>query len=155
MPGSTSVWEMRRDEFTVSDDPRRLDVASVHRYLSEESYWARGIPLELVRRSIEGSLCFGLYKAAEQAGFARFVTDGTTFAYLCDVFVLPQARGRGLGRWMVESALEHPRLQGLRRTVLVTRDAHGLYLKLGFKALERPDGYMERVRPKIYQQPEA
>jgi GNAT superfamily N-acetyltransferase len=142
-----------RGEYAVSDDPALMDVEAVHRYLCHESYWAKGIPLELVRRSIEGSLAFGLYRDGRQIGFCRFVTDRATFAYLCDVYVAEAERGRGLGRWMIESALGHPGLKGLRRMVLVTRDAHGMYAKLGFSALGKPEGYMELLRPKLYQAP--
>lgn len=147
-------WSRSREEFFLSDDPKRLDRAAIHRFLSQDSYWAQGIPYEVVNRSVESSLCIGLYTSSTtQAGFARFITDSATFAYLCDVFVLPPFRGRGLARWMVESGLAHPRLQGLRRMVLVTRDAHPLYLKLGFTPLSQPEGYMEFWRPNVYALP--
>ena len=138
-----------RGEYTVSTDPGRLDPRAVHRYLTG-SHWAAGIPLELVERSLDRSLCFGLYAPEGQIGLARVITDETTFAYLCDVYVLPEHRGRGLGRWLMECVMGSPRLQGLRRWLLVTRDAHGLYRGLGFGAPLDPAGVMEIVRPGIY-----
>jgi GNAT superfamily N-acetyltransferase len=142
--------EETRGEYTVSTDPARLDAGAVHAYLSVESYWAKGIPLETVRRSLEGSLCFGLYHGAEQVGLARVISDHATYAYLCDVYVLPAHRGRGLSRWMMECVLRHPRLQGLRRFNLATHDAHGLYRQFGFQPLAHPGRHMERVRRDVY-----
>jgi GNAT superfamily N-acetyltransferase len=133
----------RRGELLVSTDRSLLDVAAVHDFLANRSYWAAGIPLEVLRRAIDGSLCFGLYDGGRQVGFARVVTDGATFAYLCDVFVLESHRGRGLCTWLLECVRAHPALQGLRRFVLVTRDAHGLYGRLGFTPLAEPGRYME------------
>lgn len=138
-----------RGEYTLSSDTDRLDLAAVHRFLSA-SYWSPGLPMEVFRRAVGGSICFGVYHGGEQVGFARIVTDRATFAYLCDVYVVEAHRGRGLGRWLGEAAIAHPELQGLRRWVLVTRDAHGLYERLGFRPLARPDGYMEWHRPDIY-----
>jgi GNAT superfamily N-acetyltransferase len=113
--------------FTSSTDPARLDITAIHRFLSEDSYWARHIPRATVERSIANSLCFGIYDAAgQQAAFARVVTDRATFAWLCDVFVLPAYRGQGLSKWLVQNMLAHPDLQGLRRHLLATLDAHGL-----------------------------
>ena len=120
--------EWTRDGYTISDDPARVDVDAVHRYLHDESYWARGVPREVVERSIAGSLPFGLYAPdGSLAGFARVVTDRATYGYLADVFMLDSHRGAGLGVWLVEVVLSHPELQGLRRWVLFTEDAHGLY----------------------------
>jgi GNAT superfamily N-acetyltransferase len=136
--------ECKRDGYTISDDPARVDVAAVHRYLSEESYWARGIPRDTVERSLAGSIPFGLYRAGEFAGFARVVTDRATFAYLGDVFVLPAHRGRGLGVWLVETVLSHPDLQGLRGFMLATEDAHALYERFGFRTLPTPERWMGR-----------
>jgi GNAT superfamily N-acetyltransferase len=124
-------------------------LGTVHGFLST-SYWSPGLPIEVLRRAIAGSLCFGLYHGNAQVGFARVVTDKATFAYLCDVFVLEEHRGKKLGRWLMESVASHPDLQGLRRFVLVTRDAHGLYEQFGFRPLSRPEGYMELHRPDIY-----
>ncbi|HJR63529.1 MAG TPA: GNAT family N-acetyltransferase [Gemmatimonadaceae bacterium] len=141
--------EYTRDGLVVSTDPRRLDVDAIHAYLTR-SYWARGIPRALVARSLNHSLCFGLYEGARQIGFARAVTDRATFAYLADVYVLEEYRGRGLGKWLVECAMAHPELQGLRRWVLVTRDAHGLYRELGWSPLGDPSSYMEIRVPNAY-----
>jgi GNAT superfamily N-acetyltransferase len=143
-------YSQRRGEFLVSTDRTLLDVASLHDFLANHSYWAAGIPLEVLQRAIAGSLCFGLYKAGKQVGFARAVTDGATFAYLADVFVLPSHRGRGLSKWLIECVLAHPALQRLRRMVLVTRDAHGLYDCFGFTALAEPGRYMEIFNPEAY-----
>jgi GNAT superfamily N-acetyltransferase len=139
--------EWTRDGYTISDDPARVDVDAVHRYLSEESYWARGVPREVVERSIAGSLPFGLYAPdGSLAGFARAVTDRAVFAYVADVFVLDAHRGRGLGIWLMEVLMSHPDLQGLRRWVLYTEDAHGLYERFGFGDSRTPDRYMELTR---------
>jgi len=146
-------YEVRRGAHAVSDDPVRLDLAVVHGFLAA-SYWAAGIPEEVVRRSIAGSLAFGLYEVEEggfrQLGFARAVTDRATYAYLADVFVVAAARGQGLGTFIVEAVLAHPDLQGLRRWSLVTRDAHALYRKFGFAPLTAPDRHMERLERDAY-----
>jgi len=141
--------DLRRDGFRVSDDLALLDVELIHSFLSG-SYWAAGIPREVVEKSLRGSLCFGLYEADAQIGFARCVTDRATYAYLADVFVLPSHRGRGLSKWLMECVLAHPDLQGLRRWSLVTRDAHGLYAQYGFVRPQRPERYMEKVDPEVY-----
>jgi GNAT superfamily N-acetyltransferase len=136
-------------EFEISTDPARIDLRAVHEFLTN-SYWARGIPLETVQRSIENSLCFGIYQGNRQIGFARVVTDRATFAYLADVFVLPDYRGRGLSRWLMECIIAHPDLQGLRRWMLATQDAHGLYRQFGFSPLKAPERWMEIHRPDVY-----
>ena len=146
-----SDFEPVQDEYSISCDPARIDLAVVHGFLST-SYWSEGLPLEVLQRAITASLCFGVYHGGKQVGFARVVTDRATFAYLCDVFVLDAYRGQGLGRWLMEAVAAHPDLQGLRRMVLVTRDAHGLYEKFGFRPLARPAGYMELHRPDVYAQ---
>src|SRR5262249_18708937 len=115
-----STW--RKDEFEISTDPSRINVAAVHVFLAS-SYWASGVPLPVVERSIRNSICFGIYRGDQQAGFARVVTDRATFAYLADVFVLESFRGRGLAKWLMECIVAHPDLQGLRRWSLATRDA--------------------------------
>ena len=139
-----------RDGYTVSSDRARLDIDAVHAYLTA-CYWSTGIPRETVARAIAHSLGFGLYAPdGAQVGFARVVTDHATFAYLCDVYVLDAHRGRGLGEWLVGFALADPALQGLRRVILATRDAHGLYERFGFGAPRWPDAYMDIVRPDIY-----
>jgi len=127
----------------ISDDKTRLDRTLIHRYLSERSYWAKGVSREIVERSVEHSLCLGIYQAERQVGFARVVTDFATFAWLADVFILEEQRGQGLGKQLVAAVLAHPRLQGLRRLMLGTLDAHGLYAKLGFKPLAQPERFME------------
>jgi GNAT superfamily N-acetyltransferase len=129
----------------ISTDPARLDLDLIHRYLSEESYWAKGITRELVERSVEGSLSFGAFDGGRQIGFARVITDSATFAYLADVFVLESHRGRGVARRLMETIRIHPSLLNLRRWHLVTRDAHGLYEQFGFRALEAPERHMEKV----------
>ena len=141
--------EWRRGDYLISTDKRLLDLSVIHGFLAE-SYWAAGIPLEVVVRSIEHSLAFGLYHGERQIGFARVVTDYATFAYLADVFVLEEFRGRGLGEWLIEAVMSHAELQGLRRWMLATRDAHGLYRKSGFEDLKRPASIMEKTRPDIY-----
>jgi GNAT superfamily N-acetyltransferase len=135
----------------VSTDRTRLNVELVHQVLGA-TYWAAGIPREVVERSIAGSIAFGLYDEAEQVGFARVVTDLATYAYLCDVFVVEAHRGKGLGDWLVGSIMLHPQLQGLRRFALFTRDAASLYRRHGFSATESPTGYMEIVKRDIYTQ---
>jgi GNAT superfamily N-acetyltransferase len=143
-----------REGYVVSTDPARLDLDIVHRYLSEASYWARGIPRAVVEKSVAGSLPFGLYRRAPvgeaQVGFARVVTDAATFAYLADVFVLDAHRGRGLGRWLTACVLAHPDLQGLRRVLLTTQDAHGLYEQAGFVRAPFPERFMVIDRPDLY-----
>jgi GNAT superfamily N-acetyltransferase len=147
-----AIIEHVQGEYAMSTDPTRLDLVSVHRYLSA-SYWSPGLPMDVLTRAVAGSLCFGLYYGAEQVGFARVITDRATFAYLCDVYVLDAHRGRGLGQWLLEAVVAHPALQGLRRFVLVTRDAHGLYERFGFRPLARPEGYMEVYQPDVYARP--
>jgi GNAT superfamily N-acetyltransferase len=129
--------------YTISSERTRLDIGLVHQYLSEQAYWARGRTLEVVRRSIDGSLCFGVYKVDEQVGFARVVTDGATFAWLCDVFILDDHRGRGLGKRLLEHVVGEPALQGLAIFVLATRDAHEFYRRYGeFQLLDVPERWM-------------
>jgi GNAT superfamily N-acetyltransferase len=137
----------RRGDFFVSTDPALLDVTLLHDFLANRSYWATGRPLDVVRHSLDHSLCFGLYEKSRQVGFARVVTDRATFAWLCDVFILEEYRGRGLSKWLVECVMAHPALQGLRRFLLATRDAHGLYARHGFTPLEEPTRFLEVFRP--------
>jgi GNAT superfamily N-acetyltransferase len=141
--------EWRRDSFTISTDKARLDRATIHEFL-RGSYWARGIPREIVDRSIENSFCFGLYDGERQVGFARVISDFATFGYLADVFVLESHRGRGLATWFMETVMSHPDLEGIRRWMLVTRDAHGLYRKVGFADVSRPERLMEKLLPDPY-----
>lgn len=142
--------EYHRREFTISTDPARLNLDVIHRFLAD-SYWAKGIPREVVARSIENSLCFGLYAEGKQVGFARVISDYATYAYIGDVFVLESHRGLELGKWLMECILQHPRLQGLRRWALATRDAHGLYAQFGFTPLHVPERHMEIHNPTVYE----
>ena len=141
--------EQNRSGYRISTDADAMDLDAIHAYLSV-SYWSQGVPRDIVAKAIGGSLCFGLFKNEQQVGFARVVTDRATFAYLCDVYVLEDHRGRGLGAWLMEAVIGHPHLQGLRRFVLATRDAHPLYEKFGFVPLARPEIFMEINRPGLY-----
>jgi GNAT superfamily N-acetyltransferase len=132
-----------RGEFFISTDPSDFDIGAIHAYLSA-SYWATGIPREIVARSVANSLCFGVFRHDAQIGFARVITDRATFAYLGDVYIVDAYQGRGLGTWLMQTITAHPDLQGLRRWSLVTRDAHGLYARFGFRALPEPRRYMEK-----------
>lgn len=140
---------LQRGDYAISTDVQRLDVPAIHAFLSR-SYWSPGIPLALVRRAIDHSLCFGLFHRDEQVGFARVVTDRASFAYLADVYVLEAHRGRGLSKWLIEVMRAHPDLQGLRRFLLATRDAHELYRQFGFKELAYPSRLMEVLDPDVY-----
>jgi GNAT superfamily N-acetyltransferase len=141
--------ESRREDFLISTDKTLLDSRTIHNFLSQ-SYWAKGIPIEVVKRSIENSLCFGVYKNHQQIGFARLVTDYATYAYLADVFILEGFRGQGLSKWLLETIISHPDLQGLRRWMLATHDAHELYRKYGFNEIRLPERWMERHFPDLY-----
>jgi GNAT superfamily N-acetyltransferase len=139
-------------DIRISTDPAEIDFALVHRFLSEESYWCPGIPAAVVRRAIEHSLCFSALAAdGRQLGFARVVSDHATFAYLCDVFVVAEARGQGIGKQLMAAVLAHPELQHLRRFMLATADAHALYAEYGFTALDKPERFMQRYDPRAYQ----
>ncbi len=136
--------------YTVSDDPARLDVNAMHAYL-RRAYWSEEIPLEVIERAARASLCIGAYDAnGAQVGLARFISDFATFAYVCDVYVLEEHRGHGLSKAMMAMATSHPKLQGLRRWMLVTLDAHGLYEQFGFKPIANSERFMERIVPDIY-----
>lgn len=143
---TTHQWQ--RDGYTIDTDPQRLDVERIHAFLTD-SYWAKGTTLEEVQRAIAHSLPFGVYGDAEQVGFARVVSDWTRFAYVADVFVLEEHRGRGLGQWLMATLLEHPELRDVWRWHLGTADAHGLYRKVGFDAPARPERLMERLGPRL------
>jgi GNAT superfamily N-acetyltransferase len=132
-----------RGDYLISTDPGLLDLTAIRDFLANHSYWAMGIPVETLRRAIDGSLCFGLYEHRRQIGLARVVTDRATFAWLCDVFVLEEYRGRGLSKWLMECVVAYPDLQGLRRFILGTRDAHTLYSRFGFKPLGDPTRFLE------------
>jgi GNAT superfamily N-acetyltransferase len=149
-PGA--VVECRRGDFVISTDRARLDLEVIHRFLSMMSYWAKGIPREVVARSIEHSLCFGVYDGlGKQVGFARVISDFATYAYIADVFVLPSDRGHGLGKGLMEFIVQHPALQGMRRWNLTTRDAHALYAQVGFTPLKVPEKYMEIQGVNMYE----
>jgi N-acetylglutamate synthase-like GNAT family acetyltransferase len=141
------LWS--KGDYEISTDPSRIDATLVHEFLTN-SYWAKGIPAETVRRSIENSIAFGVYFGRQQVGFARVVSDLATFAYLADVFILPNYRERGLSHWLMECIVNHPDLQGLRRWMLATKDAHGLYAKFGFVPIKSPESWMEIHRPDVY-----
>lgn len=141
--------EAREGDFLISTDKSSLDLSVIHSFLAN-SYWAEGIPIELVKKSIDNSLCFGLYKGGKQVGFARVITDYVTFAYLADVFVLPSERGKGLSKWLMQTIMAYPNLQGLRRWMLATRDAHSLYKQFGFEPISEPEKLMAIVVPDIY-----
>lgn len=134
----------------VSTDKDRLDTGLIHRFLSTEAYWSRGIPRATVEQAIAGSLCFGGYLDERQVAFARVVTDGATFGYLADVFVLPEHRGQGHSKALMAAVMAHPQLQGLRRFSLATSDAHGLYAAFGFATPARPQTLMEKLDPDVY-----
>jgi GNAT superfamily N-acetyltransferase len=138
--------------YEIDTDKSRLDIAVIHRFL-RDTHWAKGIPLPVLERAIANAIAFGLYRGERQIGFARVVTDYATFAYLADVFVLPDERGLGLGAWLVRAILAHPDLQGMRRWLLGTRDAHGLYRRSGFTDPPAPFSFLERLDPEVYAEP--
>ena len=141
--------EWSREEFVVSTDRARIDLDVVHAYL-RSSYWAAGMPRDVLQRGIENSLTFGVYHGRRQIGFARVITDCATYAYLSDVFIVEEYRGRGLSKWMMDCILAHPDLQGLRRFALFTRDARGLYERYGFEPARSRSVYLERWAPNVY-----
>ncbi|POY38355.1 GNAT family N-acetyltransferase [Solitalea longa] len=143
--------EATYSDFLISTDKSKLDVIYIHQYLNRESYWAAGIPIEIVTKSIANSLCFGVYHEKQQVGFARMITDGATFAYLADVFIDEKYRGQGLSKRLMQVIKEHPDLQGLRRMLLATRDAHGLYAQFGFTPLlSDADNFMQIKAVDVY-----
>lgn len=143
--------EFQKDKFVISTNPERLDFEVIHDYL-KRAYWSKGIPKETVKNAARHSLCFGVYKDASQVGFARVITDFTSFAYLADVFILEKWQGRGLGKWLIKTIVNYPGLQSIRRWLLATKDAHGLYAKFGFSPIKNPERMMEIHKPKIYQE---
>jgi GNAT superfamily N-acetyltransferase len=142
------IWY--RDEFLISDEKDFLNTDYIHDYLSNKSYWAENIPMDIVKKSIAGSFCFGVYKKENQIGFARAITDKATFGYLADVFIDEDFRGKGLGKWLVEIIMSHPELQGFRSWMLGTKDAHSLYTKFGFRLLENSQRIMRRNIIDVY-----
>ncbi|MDE3145504.1 MAG: GNAT family N-acetyltransferase [Bacteroidota bacterium] len=151
-----SFYENSKDDYLISTDPSKLNIEVIHKYLSQESYWAKDIPFETVKRSIEHSLCFGLYHQQQQLGFARLITDKATFAYLADVFVLKEYRGKGLSKFLLATIQSHPELQNLRRWLLGTKDAHGLYEQFGWTRVteELSNRFMTRHNPDVYRKVE-
>lgn len=139
-----------KDQFQISTNSSRLDLGLIHRFLVEESYWARERTLEQTKTAIENSICFGVYDGERQVAFARVVSDKATFAYVGDVFVVEDYRGRGISKMLMQYIVEHPELQGLRRWVLATRDAHGLYEQFEFAPLRHPERWMEKTAPNAY-----
>lgn len=144
------VKEWQNGEFIISTERKRLQIEAIHRFLSEESYWAKERTKEQTLTAIKNSLPFGVYKGENQIGFARVVTDYATFAYLGDVYILAEFRGEGLSKWLMETIVNHPDLQGFRRWVLATKDAHTLYEKFGFHTLVHPERWMEKPAPNAY-----
>ena len=145
-------YDITKDNFLLSTNKDLIDIVAVHQYLSEESYWAKGIPLEKVQKSINNSFCVGIYDVGNQVAFARIITDCASFAYLCDVYVAKEYQGRGLGKWLMESIHSIPNLQGLRRWMLSTRDAHGLYKQFGWQPIaeEQVPRFMQLHNPNVY-----
>lgn len=146
--------EWQRGEYAISTNDNRLDIPVIHDFISNQSYWAQGRTIETVQRALNNSLNFGLYCDKRQVGFARVVTDYATFAWIADVFVLSEHRGQGLSKWLMEVILSHPELQGFRRWVLATKDAHSLYARFGFIPLHRPERWMERPDPNMQESPD-
>ena len=140
-------------EYEISTDTHRLNVEVIHKFLAEDSYWSPGISRSIVERAIKNSLCFGVYHHAAQVGFARVVTDKSTFALLADLFILKAHRGKGLSKWLMRRVVGHEDLQGLRRLLLLTSDAHGLYRQFGFEQLANPSRFMEVARQDFYRSP--
>ena len=138
-----------KDRFYISTENEKMDIDLIHSFLTR-SYWAEGISKEIIGRSVEGALCFGVFENEKQVGFARMITDRATFAYLADVFIIEEYRGRGLSKWLMEVIMSHPDLQRLRRMMLATRDAHELYKKFGFTPLNNVDRWMHIHQPEIY-----
>ena len=145
--------EWQRGAYTISTEKSRLDLEVIHRFL-DTSYWAQGRSVETIRRSIENSVSVGIFKSVEQVGFARVITDYATFAWIADVFILEEHRGKGLSKWLMEVIVTHPELQGFRRWVLATKDAHELYRKFGFGELKLPERWMERHDPNTQERPD-
>lgn len=139
-----------KDRFCISTDEMKLDIDSVHEFLSTKAYWCLNIPKETVRKSIENSLCFGVYDGDKQIGFARVISDFSTIAYLGDVYILEEYRGNGLSKWLMEIIMNHPELQNLRRWILLTGDAHGLYRQFGWNDIADPPKWMEKHNKNVY-----
>ncbi len=137
--------EYSQGEFVISTDPSRLDLRWIHGYLTNEAYWAKGIQFEVFLKSVTNSRCYGVYHGSAQVGFGRVISDFATLAYLADVFIAEKYRGQGLGKWLVGSIMTDPELRNLRRWMLLTLDAHGLYEQYGFESVIHPENVMEKV----------
>lgn len=148
----TRTLEEYWGKFCISTDNNRLDIPSIHHFLAYESYWSKNIPYSIVQEAVSNSLCFGVFNGDEQIGFARVVSDYVTFAWLADVYILEEYRGLGLSKRMLEFIMSHPDLQGLRRWMLATRDAHGLYERYGFKPVSHPERLMENHKPDVFRE---
>ena len=146
--------EWRRGQYTISTDNERLDLSVIHDFISNQSYWGQGRKIETVQRSLDHSVNFGIFRNDQQIGFGRVVTDYATFAWVADVFIVEAHRGQGLSKWLMQSILSHPDLQGFRRWVLATKDAHELYRPFGFRELKRPERWMERPDPQMQESPD-
>ena len=144
------IRETRRNEFTISTDKNKLDISSIHDFLANKTDWANGIPINTLKTSIDNSLNFGLYFENKQIGFARIISDFSTIAYLGDVYILEEYRGKGLSKWLIQEIMEHPNLQGLRRWILLTDTAEWLYRKFGFTEIPNPKIYMEKHNSSVY-----
>ncbi len=151
---AATAREWKRHQHTISTDDALLDIAVIHDFIANQSYWGQGRTVETVQRALDNSLNFGLYTGKRQIGFARVVTDYATFAWVADVFILEAHRGQGLSKWLMETILEHPELQQFRRWVLATKDAQGLYRQFGFHELKRPERWMERPDPNMQEAPD-
>ena len=141
-------YTVAKNNYVISTDKSKIDIDYVHRFLTQ-SYWSPGIHIQVVKKAMEGSLCFGVYDNNKQVGYARVITDTATFAYLADVFIDENYRGKGLGKWLIEMILAHPNLQGLRRILLATKDAHKLYEQCGFATIPNPERYMVYNPPNV------
>lgn len=139
-----------KGKFCISTDKTKLDVDSIHEFLSTKAYWALNIPKDKVQKTIQNSLCFGVYIDEKQIGFAKIISDFSTIAYLGDVFILEEYRGKGLSKWLIETIMAHPDLQGLRRWILLTGDAHGLYRQFGWTDIAEPSKWMELYNKNVY-----
>lgn len=144
------IIETHRNDYTISTDKNKLDISSIHQFLANETDWSNGIPMDTLKTSIENSLNFGLYFQDTQIGYARIISDYSTIAYLGDVYVLKEYRGKGLSKWLINEIMKHPNLQGLRRWVLLTNTAEWLYKKFGFTEVSNPEFYMEKHNPNVY-----
>jgi len=150
-----NTYESINGEFFITTDSVKINLNTVHQFLSQESYWAKDVPIEIVKRSIENSLCFSVFYKDQQIGFARVITDKATFAYLADVFIIKEYRGRGLSKWLLQTIHAHPELQGLRRWLLGTKDAHDLYTQFGWSSIteEQYRRFMQLHNANVYKQP--